>query len=291
MLIGKDPLGQKPEWFEENLNIEPESKSIIVDGTNINYLCWGDQNKPGLLLLHGFNAHSQWWSHIAPFFIEKYCVVAMDFSGMGDSGYRNNYSHELYSEEINEVVKDMGWKNVVCLAHSMGGRIATFSTSLFPNLFSKLILLDSVIVLPPEKAETMKSRRPRSRMDISSDSIESAVSRFRLMPPQPCENQYVLEHIAKTSYKEINDGWVLKSDSTISDSFHWGDLHDIFMNINIDIELVYGQLSQILTEDVLDYTIYVGQLSNDKIHRLDGAMHHLFLDKPLEFSKLINKII
>ena len=37
--------------------------------------------------------------------------------------------------------------------------------------------------------------------------------------------------------------------------------------------------------------IYVGQLSEDKIHRIDGAMHHLFLDKPLEFSELIKKII
>jgi hypothetical protein len=63
------------------------------------------------------------------------------------------------------------------------------------------------------------------------------------------------------------------------------------MKIDIDIELVYGQLSQILTQDVLDYMIYVGQLSEDKIHRIDGAMHHLFLDKPIEFSEVIKKII
>jgi pimeloyl-ACP methyl ester carboxylesterase len=291
MLIGDNPLGDKPDWFKENINLKPLEKSITVKGAEIKYYCWGDLNKPGLILLHGYNAHSNWWNHIAPFFIDKYCVVSLDFSGMGNSDNREEYSQEIYSTEIETVVKDMGWSKVICLAHSMGGAIATYSTSMYPHLFSKLILLDSVIILPPEKAEIMKSSRPKSRMDISSDSLESASSRFRLMPPQPCENDYILEHIAKTSYKKIDDGWILKADPKISNSYQYNDLHEIFMKIDIDIELVYGQLSQILTQDVLDYMIYVGQLSEDKIHRIDGAMHHLFLDKPLEFAELIKKII
>jgi pimeloyl-ACP methyl ester carboxylesterase len=101
---------------------------------------------------------------------------------MGNSDNREEYSQEIYSTEIETVVKDMGWDQVICVAHSMGGAIATYSTSMYPHLFSKLILLDSIIILPPEKAEIMKSRRPKSRMDISSDSLESASSRFRLMP-------------------------------------------------------------------------------------------------------------
>jgi|TARA_B110000483_G_C18134951_1_gene519107 pimeloyl-ACP methyl ester carboxylesterase len=291
MLIGDNPLGDKPDWFLENISTKPLEKSITVKGAEIKYYCWGDLNKPGLILLHGYNAHSNWWSHIAPFFTDKYCVVSLDFSGMGNSDNREEYSQEIYSTEIETVVKDMGWNQVICLAHSMGGAIATYSTSMYPYLFSKLILLDSIIILPPEKAEIMKSRRPKSRMDILSDSLESASSRFRLMPPQPCENDYILDHIAKTSYKKIDDGWVLKADPKISNSYQYNDLHEIFMKIKVDIELVYGQLSQILTQDVLDYMIYVGQLSEDKIHRIDGAMHHLFLDKPLEFSELIKKII
>ena len=291
MLIGDNPLRDKPDWFIENINSNPLEKTISVTGVEIKYYCWGDTNKPGLILLHGYNAHSNWWSHIAPFFTDKYCVVSLDFSGMGNSDNREEYSQEIYSTEIETVVKDMGWNQVICLAHSMGGAIATYSTSMYPHLFSKLILLDSIIILPPEKAEIMKSRRPKSRMDISSDSLESASSRFRLMPPQTCENDYILEHIAKTSYKKIDDGWVLKADPKISNSYQYNDLHEIFMKIDIDIELVYGQLSQILTQDVLDYMIYVGQLSEDKIHRIDGAMHHLFLDKPIEFSEVIKKII
>ena len=85
MLIGKNPLNEAPEWFKEYIEIEPQNKSVEVEGAKINFNVWGDTSLPGLVLLHGFNAHSLWWAHIAPAFIEDYCVVALDFSGMGDS--------------------------------------------------------------------------------------------------------------------------------------------------------------------------------------------------------------
>ena len=173
----------------------------------------------------------------------------------------------------------------------MGGAVAMYSTSIFPNLFSKIILLDSVVILPPERAEMMKSRRPKARMEIASDSMEAAVSRFRLMPPQPCQQEYVLEHIAKTSYKETELGWVLKSDPKISNTYKYNDLHETLMNPSTALEIIYGQLSQIFTSDVLEYMKYAGRLEDKNIHQLDGAMHHLFLDRPLEFKDLVLKIL
>ena len=281
MLIGKNPLKDQPEWFKKNIETIPHANSVEVENKKIKYFIWGDQSLPKVVLLHGFNAHSYWWSHIAPFFTEKYCVVALDFSGMGESDHRDEYSQELYSKEIKAVLEDAKCEKPICLAHSMGGAIAMYSTLIFPDLFSKIILLDSVVILPPEKAEIMKSRRPKSRMEIISDSMEAAISRFRLMPPQPCEQEYVLEHIAKTSYKETEIGWILKSDPKISDTYKYNDLHDALMNQSTPLEIVYGQLSQVFTSDVLEYMKYAGRLKDENIHRLDGAMHHLFLDLSL----------
>ena len=286
MLIGKNPLKEQPDWFKKNIEIIPLSNTVEVDDKNIKYFIWGDQSLPKVVLLHGFNAHSYWWSHIAPFFTEKYCVIALDFSGMGESDHREEYSQEIYSKEIKAVLEDAKCEKPICLAHSMGGAIAMYSTSIFPDLFSKIILLDSVVILPPEKAEMMKSRRPKARMEIASDSIEAAVSRFRLMPPQPCQQEYVLEHIAKASYKETELGWILKSDPKISNTYKYNDLHDTLMNPATALEIVYGQLSQVFTSDVLEYMKYAGRLEDKNIHRLDGAMHHLFLDRPVSYTHL-----
>ena len=142
------------DWFEETIKETPESKSVDLDGIRIHYLVWGDTSKPGLFLIHGYSAHAHWWDFIAPSFLEDYCVVAIDLSGMGDSDHRKIYSQTLYAEEIKTVCNDMNWNSADFLAHSMAGPISVKTASMYPDLFKSLFLLDSIIVVPPDKARS-----------------------------------------------------------------------------------------------------------------------------------------
>ena len=290
MLIGKNPLNEAPDWFVKNIENRPEECSVSVNGAEIKYFVWGDRSKKPLLLLHGYNAHSYWWDHIAPALTKSHCVVALDFSGMGESARREEYSQEIFVEDVKGVIDDLAWSACTCIAHSMGGSIATLATSTHPDFFEHLILLDSMIVIPPNVAERMASNRPSARMVVASPDLETAMARFRLTPPQPCKD-YVLRHIAETSYVEKSDGWHLKSDPLIPNTYKYNDLHDPFTKINCDLDYVYGQASQLVTKEVLEYMTYVGNMDEKNIHCLSGAMHHLFLDMPEEFIALIKDLI
>ena len=290
MLIGKNPLNETPDWFVKNIENRPEECSVSVNGADIKYFVWGDRSKKPLLLLHGYNAHSFWWDHIAPALTERHCVVALDFSGMGESARREEYSQEIFVEDVKGVIDDLAWSACTCIAHSMGGSIATLATSTYPDFFEQLILLDSMIVIPPNVAERMASNRPSVRMVVASPDLETAMARFRLTPPQPCKD-YVLRHIAETSYVEKSDGWHLKSDPLIPNTYKYNDLHDPFTKINCELDYVYGQASQLVTKEVLEYMTYVGNMDEKNIHCLSGAMHHLFLDMPEEFIALIKDLI
>ena len=290
MLIGKNPLNEAPDWFVKNIENRPEECSVSVNGAEIKYFVLGDRSKKPLLLLHGYNAHSYWWDHIAPALTKSHCVVALDFSGMGESARREEYSQEIFVEDVKGVIDDLAWSACTCIAHSMGGSIATLATSTYPDFFEHLILLDSMIVIPPNVAERMASNRPSARMVVASPDLETAMARFRLTPPQPCKD-YVLRHIAETSYVEKSDGWHLKSDPLIPNTYKYNDLHDSFTKINCDLDYVYGQASQLVTKEVLEYMTYVGNMDEKNIHCLSGAMHHLFLDMPEEFIALIKDLI
>ena len=290
MLIGKNPLNETPDWFVKNIENRPEECSVSVNGAEIKYFVWGDRSKKPLLLLHGYNAHSYWWDHIAPALTKSHCVVALDFSGMGESARREEYSQEIFVEDVKGVIDDLAWSACTCIAHSMGGSIATLATSTYPDFFEHLILLDSMIVIPPNVAERMASNRPSARMVVASPDLETAMARFRLTPPQPCKD-YVLRHIAETSYVEKSDGWHLKSDPLIPNTYKYNDLHDSFTKINCELDYVYGQASQLVTKEVLEYMTYVGNMDEKNIHCLSGAMHHLFLDMPEEFIALIKDLI
>ena len=280
-----------PEWFKKAIKNKPLSRFIKVKGVDIHYLVWGDISKPGLFLIHGYSAHAHWWDFIAPNFIDNYCVVAIDLSGMGDSEHRDSYSQSLYSLEIKSVCEEMGWNSANFLAHSMGGPISIKAASLYPDLFESLFLLDAVVVVPPDKARSFSSRNSMVRNNFIYEDFNAAVDSFRLIPPQPCKNEFLLKHIAEHSFKNTDEGWLLKSDASIMRSYEYEDLTEIFMDLKCPTYLVYGLMSQILSQEILEYTTYVGNLPAERVVGIAGAMHHIFIDEPLVFVKEIKKLL
>ncbi|GIT39274.1 MAG: hypothetical protein Ct9H300mP8_04700 [Gammaproteobacteria bacterium] len=45
----------------------------------------GGTSAAGYVLIHGSNAHLEWWRFVAPFLADQFRVVALDLSGNGDS--------------------------------------------------------------------------------------------------------------------------------------------------------------------------------------------------------------
>jgi len=82
---------EPPRWFRAALAVAPEHRETMVAGTPVHLRCWGTEDRPGLVFVHGGAAHSGWWDHVAPFFARSHRVVALDLSGHGDSGRRPVY--------------------------------------------------------------------------------------------------------------------------------------------------------------------------------------------------------
>ena len=279
------------EWFNESLLSTPTENFVEVEGAKIHYLTWSDTKNPGLFFIHGFSANAHWWDFIAPAFIEDYCVVAIDLSGSGDSDHRETYSQEMYANEIKAVCDDMGWESADFIAHSMGGSISLNATSIYPEIFKSLYLLDSIVILPPDKVRNYSSNRSMIRADFIYEDEASAVESFRLIPPQPCRNEFLLNHIAINSYKQTQEGWLLKSDGKMMKTYQSKDLTETLMAIQCPIYIVYGLMSQIFTQEILDYTVYVGNIPPERVIGVPGTMHHLFVDDPLSVIEELKKLL
>ena len=279
------------EWFNESLLSTPTENFVEVEGAKIHYLTWGDTKNPGLFFIHGFSANAHWWDFIAPAFTEDYCVVAIDLSGSGDSDHRETYSQEIYANEIKAVCDDMGWESADFIAHSMGGSISLNATSIYPEIFKSLYLLDSIVILPPDKVRNYSSNRSMIRADFIYEDEASAIESFRLIPPQPCRNEFLLNHIAINSYKQTEEGWLLKSDGKMMKTYQSKDLTETLMAIQCPIYIVYGLMSQIFTQEILDYTVYVGNIPPERVIGVPGTMHHLFVDDPLSVIQELKKLL
>ena len=279
------------EWFNESLLSTPTENFVEIEGAKIHYLTWGDTKNPGLFFIHGFSANAHWWDFIAPSFTEDYCVVAIDLSGSGDSDHRETYSQEMYANEIKAVCDDMGWESADFIAHSMGGSISLNATSIYPEIFKSIYLIDSIVILPPDKVRNYSSNRSMIRADFIYEDEASAIESFRLIPPQPCRNEFLLNHIAINSYKQTEEGWLLKSDGKMMKTYQSKDLTETLMAIQCPIYIVYGLMSQIFTQEILDYTVYVGNIPPERVIGVPGTMHHLFVDDPLSVIEELKKLL
>jgi pimeloyl-ACP methyl ester carboxylesterase len=63
------------------------------------------------------------------------------------------------------------------------------------------------------------------------------------------------------------------------------------MSPECPVYLVYGLMSQIFPAELVEYTKYVGDLPDERVVGVPGAMHHLFIDDPLRTVEELKKIL
>lgn len=85
----------------------PPSEHIVGSGgADIHYLAWGPEGAPGLVFVHGGAAHAHWWSFLVPLLADDHRVAALDLSGHGDSGRRDEYTLDAWCDEVLAVAND-----------------------------------------------------------------------------------------------------------------------------------------------------------------------------------------
>ena len=194
-----------PPWFTKAISAPCESRFVDLDGTPVHYLIWNsaDTHKPGLLFAHGFRAHARWWSFIAPFFLSRFRVVALDFPGMGDSGARPQYDWLDFSRAIRAVLEHSGLGRSTLIGHSFGGSHVARAAHDFPELVERAVIIDSYIpVLGVQGRRPLMEVRPKNIYP----TYAAARARFRLVPEQNIASEYVLDYIAQHSLKECLAG-------------------------------------------------------------------------------------
>lgn len=287
---GKKP--DAPDWFNAAINTPYQEHYVEADGAKIKYQTWGNPAKPGLLLSHGNGAHAHWYDFIAPALAETYYVVAMSFSGMGDSGWRESYSFEKFTSEQLAVCEAAGLfdggKKPVIVAHSFGGFITLHTAGLNADCFSGVIIVDSGL-RPPE--DEWEGPPIRSRGHRPYATLEAALGRFRLAPIQPCENHYIVDYIARHSLKQIENeagqtGWVWKFDPKIFTRFEFRNMStNMLANISCRVAMVRGRDSELVNDRIW---AYMRSLREDMdMVSIENAQHHVLLDQPLAFIETI----
>jgi|UPI0002FE56AB pimeloyl-ACP methyl ester carboxylesterase len=282
-------ITRKPEWFKNALEMPYNERRVAHEGCDICYLEWGDNSKPGLIFIHGNGAHGRWYHFIAPLLVHDFHVVSIHLSGMGDSGWRKKYTRELYADEVMAVCDDADMQDKpIIVGHSFGGMVTLVTAHRHHQRLGGIVLVDFTVKSKDRQDEWFTDRdEPRPTRVYAS--YEDARARFRLAPPQPCANQYILDYIGHHSLRETDDGWTWKFDPSIYYEFTIGNDHEeIYRNLPIPVAGIMGQDSW--GSDAENMDPMREMRPEAPMFWLPDANHHVFLDQPLAFASSLKAL-
>src|SRR5579863_8035112 len=127
-----------------------QREQIKTSGATINTVHGGNRNGPPLLLLHGIPETHVLWRKVAPLLAQNYFLVMPDLRGYGDSGKPPGgddhaaYSKRAMAQDQVEVMKHLGFQKFALVGHDRGGRAAHRMALDYPDLLTKLVILDIV---------------------------------------------------------------------------------------------------------------------------------------------------
>jgi pimeloyl-ACP methyl ester carboxylesterase len=281
---------EPPAWFQRAISTPCAEHTIEVIGCPVRYYQWGDRGNPGLVLVHGGAAHSHWWSFLAPLFIQNYCVVSLDLSGHGDSGRRESYPRRTWAEEVMAVIRHAAFVGPpILVGHSMGGLVSIVTAALYGDELAGAILVDAPVRKPDP--ETQEGERGRSfRNPKTYPDLETARRHFRVVPPQPCDNQYILDYIAERSLRRVESGYTWKFDPRVFLLARAEAMHEHLANVRCRVAMIRGELSDVVPTETGEY-MYQLLRRTAPLVTIPEAYHHLILDQPLAFVAALRALL
>ena len=281
-----------PNWFQSSISEDPRQEIFSHQLGNIKYQAWDRKDAENIIMLiHGTGAHKKWWDPIAPLLNNNFTIFAPDLPGMGESDHRDEYNFEGFSEALIGILHQekviTNNQKIFLVGHSLGGHVAGFMASEMPEIFSGLVMIDSPIRPPTYDYDKHQSTGPLRKIKYYPDKV-SIIKRFRLMPPQDCENGWYLRYIAEHSVFNVEEGWRWRFDDKLFATLR--RLHNYEFNFKCPALFVAGGKSLLLESKIMKY-IREAFKDSMTVEVIEDAAHHVPLDSPLELVSLINSYL
>lgn len=272
---------EMPEWFREAISTRFEMCTREIDGCQVKYQKWaGSPTKPVLVLVHGLHAHGHWWDFVAPAFLPDYTVLAPHLSGMGDSGFRDAYSFEIFANEVIEIIRENVSDQAVYVAgHSLGGRVTLQVASQYAEEITGFVTVDPILTTD------FMDRELRELETYAT--AEEAYDSFKLIPKQDCQNEFILRYLAERSAHQVEDGWTWKGDRELLLKLG-ADSHAPF-DIAQAKGIVYGGDSRAFPKEMVEWV--QSTVKDIELVKIEHAAHHLMLDQPQEFIQVLTRLL
>jgi len=229
---------------------EPIPSRHTVNGVELQLFEWPGDG-PTVFFAHATGFHARCWDAVIRLLAEYRCL-ALDMRGHGRSEQPPPpYLWKYFGEDVAALAIELGLEGALAVGHSKGGYAITLAASLQPGIFSKLLLVDPV-VLPRAAyaaAANLGAERPgeghfAAKRRNNWASPEEMVERFRGREPFSHWDPVVLHDYCQYGLvpNPDGDGYVLACPPAIEASTYagssGGDIYDRIEALDLPVRIL-----------------------------------------------------
>ena len=276
--------------------INPTSHTVRAQGINLHYVDWGTpsgaDDAPTIFLLHGDMRTSRSWDAAARRLCDPYPVLALDSRGHGDSDWPDTgYTFTQRVDDLESFSDAVGMRNAVAVAHSTGGVVATLLSERRPDIFSRLVLLEPMVVVT-ESFQRMVSKRaetPRRTWE-SREDMYKYLKWHRMTGKWPDD---VIRDVVEHESYELPDGrfdmkWATAS---MSWSEREGDYHDIKPVLRTLGKPILFIMSDSRADQFRHLVPIAEQTPDFDLLTIPDSGHNMYMDQPAAVAEAITRFI
>ena len=133
----------------------------------LNYMTFGDEKSPPVMIVHGLYGSGRNWGVIAKRLSDQFFVITVDLRNHGDSPWLDTHNYHVMADDLVEVINSLNIKPNI-IGHSMGGKAAMVLALKRPNLVRNLIIAD----IAPVKYEHDQSQFIEAMQKVDLSKVE-----------------------------------------------------------------------------------------------------------------------
>ena len=267
--------------------VQPSSYTVEVRGISLRYVDWGGDGPP-LLMLHGDMRTSRSWDAVARGLSPRFRVVAVDARGHGDSDWPpGGYAFRERVADLSEFIDRLGLSGSIGVGHSSGGVVMALMARQWPEAFSRLVLLEPMVVIDESFHRKVPARAngPR-RTWASREELRDHLIRH---PVAGKWRRDVIEDVVAHEAAELPDGALDMKWSP--HTFGWeernGDHHDLTGFLRDSGMPVLFITSGDRRRDFDGLSSIADEAALFDMVTINGTGHNMYMERPDAVSKAI----
>ncbi len=264
---------------------EPSSNFASVNGLKFHYVDWGKttghSDCPTLFLLHGDMRTSRSWDAVARHLCEQFHVIALDSRGHGNSEWPDSgYSFGQRIDDLEAFADAIELRDSVAVAHSTGGVVAAMLSERRPDIFSKLMLLEPMVVVTEAFQRMVSQRAVRPRRTWGSRD-----EMYEYLKQHPMTGKWrddVIRDVVAHEAFELPNGRLdmMWANASMDWKEREGDYHDIRPTLRTLGKPIQFIVSDSRADSFDDVAKIAEETADFSMLTIPDSGHNMYMDQP-----------